>query len=115
MAKTTTPATSPLASPKTRAAFLKVIRGGNRRQCAADMFGVTPSALAWYLASPAPVAAAFKAAMVKAEAEVEAEMIGCVVRAAKKGDAAAARWLEDRKAVQRVTEAILRAGLGAGK
>jgi hypothetical protein len=84
--------------------IVDAIRDGNTRQCAAQLGGVHKATLLDWLArgrSDEQPFADFADRVAKADAEAEAEMVGCVRDAAKSGAPgtwrAALEWLQHRR------------------
>ena len=87
-----------------RAKILDAVRAGNYREVAAPHAGVSAKTLRAYCAKKRdPVARAFRAALLEAEAAVEIELVGAIKKMAT-GDLKAATWYLSRKFPQRWAE-----------
>lgn len=87
-------------TPEVRKNILLAIRAGNYREVAAQFAGITGKTLREYLKRKDSDAIEFRAAIQRAESEVEIEMVGAIKRLGT-GDFKAATWYLTHKFPER--------------
>lgn len=81
-----------LDDPEKRRLFLDSIKGGNYREVACKVIGITRMTLNRYLKYDDDVSKQFKADIEAAESQIENKLVGSVIDMAEDGNFHAAQW-----------------------